>query len=255
MNPRALISFGRRVAESNEPGDLVDISADALRESFHAAVAMVVIRDEGSRPEASCSGQFPDPFISEAADPTVIRLADLQTLLSREGIAVQRSALLGPDSDGSGFILLGWNAHGEFTDRVEDDAEIDLAAELLRGAVCRADLEDRLQAVNQSNAEFEDQLSGAGHLYMLGELASGVAHDFNNTLTTILGTTEWLLKNASVEDEVREDLTHTDRGDRRRGVRPSASACGQTDTGLFGPSATGSGRHRDANAPLSHGVR
>ena len=208
MNPRALISFGRRVAESHEPGDLVDINADALRESFHAAVAMVVIRDEGSRPEASCSGQFPDPFISEAADPTVIRLADLQTLLSREGIAVQRSASLGPDSDGSGFILLGWNAHGEFTDRVEDDAEIDLAAELLRGAMCRADLEDRLQAVNQSNAELEDQLSGAGHLYMLGELASGVAHDFNNTLTTILGTTEWLLQNASVEDEVREDLTH-----------------------------------------------
>ena len=93
MDARALISFGRRVAESHEPGDLVDVSADALRESFHAAVALVVIWNDGSQPDTSCSGQFPDPFVG-AQDSTPVRLADLQSLLTREGIAVQRSASL-----------------------------------------------------------------------------------------------------------------------------------------------------------------
>ena len=207
MDARALISFGRRVAESHEPGDLVDVSADALRESFHAAVALVVIWNDGSQPDTSCSGQFPDPFVG-AQDSTPVRLADLQSLLTREGIAVQRSASLGAEPERRGFILLGWDAEGEYADGVGDEAEVELAADVLRSAVKRVELEDRLQAARESTAELEEQLSGAGHLYMLGELASGVAHDFNNTLTTILGTAEWLLQNASIEDEAREDLTH-----------------------------------------------
>ena len=196
MSTRALISFSRRLAESHDSGDLVDIGADALRESFPAAVAMVVVWNDGFRPDASCSGQFPDPFVdTDNASP--VRLADLRTLLTREGIQGLRSAALGSDPDTGGFILLGWDAAGEYADGASGDvadAEVELAADVLRSAMLRVEL--------------EEQLSGAGHLYMLGELASGVAHDFNNTLTTILGTTEWLLQNASFEDEAREDLTH-----------------------------------------------
>ena len=208
MDPRALISLGRRVAESHEPGDLVDVSADALRELFHAAVAMVVIWNDGSHPDASCSGQFPDPFVGAEGSSIPVRLGDLQSLLTREGIAVQRSASLGSEPERRGFILLGWDADGEYADGMDGEAEVELAADMLRSAMNRVQLEDRLQVARESNAELEEQLSGADHLYMLGELASGVAHDFNNTLTTILGTTEWLLQHASIEVEVREDLTH-----------------------------------------------
>ncbi len=62
MNPRALLTFGRRVADTQETGDIVDVGADALREAFMADVAIVVLWGDGSRPEVSCSGQFPDPF-------------------------------------------------------------------------------------------------------------------------------------------------------------------------------------------------
>lgn len=41
---------------------------------------------------------------------------------------------------------------------------------------------------------------------MLGEMASGVAHDFNNALTAILGTVEWLLQHSTFDEEVRGDL-------------------------------------------------
>ena len=102
-------------------------------------------------------------------------------------------------------MLLGWR-HDEVESR--DDGRVELAADLLRGVVAQARLKDRLEASRRSVVELEEKLAGAGHLYTLGELASGVAHDFNNTLTTILGTTEWLLQHAVLEDEAREDLTH-----------------------------------------------
>ena len=43
MNPRALLTFGRRVADTQETGDIVDVGADALREAFMADVAIVVL--------------------------------------------------------------------------------------------------------------------------------------------------------------------------------------------------------------------
>lgn len=206
MNPRALLTFGRRVADTQETGDIVDVGADALREAFMADVAIVVLWGDGSRPEVSCSGQFPDPFVGPV-DSTTYRLADLERLLTSEDMAHQRSAVLGSDGDHCSFLLLGWRTPDGNVQN-EDDAGVELAADLLRVAMTQAELKDRLEASRQSRVELEEQLAGAGHLYMLGELASGVSHDFNNTLTTILGTTEWLLRNAVLEDEAREDLTH-----------------------------------------------
>lgn len=133
MDTRALISLGRRVAESHVPGDLVDVSADALRESFHATVAMVVMWNDGSHPDASCSGQFPDPFVGAKGTSVPVRLGDLQSLLTRQGIAVQRSASLSSEPERRGFILLGWDADGEYSDGVDDEAEVELAADLVGG--------------------------------------------------------------------------------------------------------------------------
>ena len=206
MNPRALLRFGRRVGDTQETGDLVDVGADALREAFMADVAIVVLWGDGSRPEVSCSGQFPDPFVGPA-DSTTYHFADLERLLTSEDIAHQRSAVLSSDGDNCSFILLGWRAR-DGNVQSGDDAGVELAADLLRAVMTQAELRDHLEASRQSRVELEEQLAGAGHVYMLGELASGVAHDFNNTLTTILGTTEWLLQNAVLEDEAREDLTH-----------------------------------------------
>jgi two-component system cell cycle sensor histidine kinase/response regulator CckA len=56
------------------------------------------------------------------------------------------------------------------------------------------------------------------HLAMLGRLAGGVAHDFNNQLTSILGYTDLLLGTAPEGEAAREDLLEIRRAAERATV-------------------------------------
>ena len=51
----------------------------------------------------------------------------------------------------------------------------------------------------------EEQLLQAEKLRAVGEMASGVAHDFNNALAAILGNAQLLL-NRPIDEELRETL-------------------------------------------------
>lgn len=52
----------------------------------------------------------------------------------------------------------------------------------------------------------ENQLHHAQKMETVGRLAGGVAHDFNNMLGIILGSTEMLLSSPDITESVREDL-------------------------------------------------
>ena len=54
--------------------------------------------------------------------------------------------------------------------------------------------------------ELEAQIQSIQRIDSIGRLAGGVAHDFNNALTPILGHTELLLMEHSSNDELRNDL-------------------------------------------------
>ena len=54
--------------------------------------------------------------------------------------------------------------------------------------------------------QLEDQLRQAGKMEAVGQLAGGVAHDFNNILTAILGYADLLAEGLPAEDQRREDL-------------------------------------------------
>ncbi len=64
----------------------------------------------------------------------------------------------------------------------------------------------------------QDEVRALRHLAMLGRLAGGVAHDFNNQLTSILGYTDLLLSTVSEGEVAYEDLLEIRRAAERATV-------------------------------------
>ncbi|MHB8176790.1 MAG: hybrid sensor histidine kinase/response regulator, partial [Thermoleophilia bacterium] len=69
--------------------------------------------------------------------------------------------------------------------------------------------------------QLRDQVNQADKLSALGEMAGGVAHDFNNFLTVILGNAQLLLGDSKLDSEDRELLKTIERvaGDAAETVR------------------------------------
>src|SRR5207247_10164153 len=122
--------------------------------------------------------------------------------------AGQRGFLCGPiHSRGRilGTLSLGRQTSDTFGDRevVLVEATADQIGIALDNARLYSETLRQLEELKRAQA----QLVHAEKLSAVGELASGVAHEINNPLTTILGQAHLLLERAEVTPHVRDRLT------------------------------------------------
>ncbi len=107
-----------------------------------------------------------------------------------------------------GILLLGSSEPGVFSS--ENISWLNYISTQISIAAKKANLLNRLEETVRTLEETRDQMVQTEKFRALGQLASGVAHDFNNTLASIIGRAEILLEKLSRKDlsskEIRESL-------------------------------------------------
>ena len=91
------------------------------------------------------------------------------------------------------------------------------AASMTGLAVERGRAEEELRVQQQREIELQEQLRQSAKMKALGVLAGGVAHDFNNVLSTILSNAEFARDVLEKDSEVQEMLTDIVDASKRAG--------------------------------------
>lgn len=95
-------------------------------------------------------------------------------------------------------------------------------AQAIDNARLYRELEKKIEALKQSYAELseiKDELVQTEKLASIGELASGVAHELNNPLTTIIGLVDLMIEEEGQPEETMQDFkTIKEQADRCRKI-------------------------------------
>jgi signal transduction histidine kinase len=181
---------------------IVTAALDALLDLCAAQAAMAwlpVIRDDAPRRvESFVAGE-----LLAGADATTFPDCDdprlIETLHGRGATAVRTT-----DASRSARLAVAWR------DPKCDTASAEICLELVAGHVSalveRADGDRVLASTRATLSDVEDQVRRTRRVRAIGELASGIVHDFNNCLTTILGFTELALGPLEQSDAFFDDL-------------------------------------------------
>lgn len=209
----ALLDAARDLSSACQPPHPAQAAADAVERALEGAAGAVARHDASSHrwTVSACGGRGAGiyaPIRTFAAEDAVFS-ADILA-----GRAVCRQHLRGPRQtvegelaaagrgsyvvmpiggaqDVRGALLAAWD--GDYAPAPEELRFLEILSLQLTLAQRAAALRDQLDQSGRALRAAKDQIGHASRLQALGQVASGVAHDFNNSLTAILGLSDWLL--------------------------------------------------------------
>jgi two-component system cell cycle sensor histidine kinase/response regulator CckA len=117
------------------------------------------------------------------------------------------------DSIDQPFILLTGYGSGELDEAALNEGAADYVEKHLVGAHLQRSIRYSLRQWQSARMlhDREDQLRHAQKMEAIGRLAGGVAHDFNNILTAIVGYTDLLAERLDPEDSIAKDVAEVRR--------------------------------------------
>ncbi len=132
----------------------------------------------------------------------ILHLADTVKAVSERKDYSIRAARQGNDE--TGLLVDGFN---EMLSQIQArDAQLEAA---------RRDLEKRVEERTRELKSKEQELIQAQKMEAVGKLAGGVAHDFNNMLTAILGFSDLTLQDGGLDDRARGYLEEIRKAGKR----------------------------------------
>ncbi|MFI5177782.1 MAG: ATP-binding protein [Vicinamibacterales bacterium] len=190
---------------AHESRDIVAAVADVLARAWKADAVVVWLpaSDEGAvtADDLSLAGHglracLPADLVAPMRERRVDRWLAARGLVACRVVDVAPAHL--------GRIVCAWAGENRVPPHI--DHVLGLLAAHIALLIERRHLEERLAAANAARLEAEDQILRTRRVRALGEMASGVVHDFNNCLTSILGFTELALGPLDEGDAFYNDL-------------------------------------------------
>ncbi len=220
----ALLHAGREMGASLDAARLGRITVETVEQALPASAAALLTFDPaGGQWHAAAHGPRGGAF-APAASAFEVAAVPFSPEVRRRHLFVRKRLQVGRHGFDAAVLAAGYRGYATLPVVREGQPDVVLCAawrtapgadelwflEVLSVqaalALRSAALWTRLDTAEQGLARARDRADHASRLQALSQVASGVAHDFNNSLTTILGLSDWLLHELSSDTPFYADL-------------------------------------------------
>jgi len=192
---------------AGEPDAIRAALVDALAVGWGAEAVVAWLPRPGDSDVRADDVSVGGALLKGSSDPDLLAAiagGRLEAWLVDQGLGATAAAALPAAHPGQ--LAAGWRNAGSRPELAEDLLQL-LVAQVALAAERRC-LAERLAESTAARLDAEEQIARTRRVRAVGELASGIVHDFNNSLTTILGFTELALGRLDEEDASSRDLAN-----------------------------------------------
>jgi signal transduction histidine kinase/ActR/RegA family two-component response regulator len=223
----ALLDVSRLVASSLDPSAIFETVAEKMNDLVGATEVTIFVLDEATQTLSPMVARVEAPYYEDVMRMKLRVGEGITGAVAHSGVgeivghaeADPRAALVKgtPEDEHTSLICVPFSVHDKVAGVItlsryginqfqpEDFEIVTIFAGHCSVAIANARLYADLRRAFEELHATQSQLVQSAKLNALGEMASGVAHDFNNMLAAILGRTQLLLSRAR-DPELRRSL-------------------------------------------------